>query len=151
VEYRCVGGISLSIFKIGERLLFMIDVNHPKVQKILQSKTLAYLATIGSHGEPQSSPMWFLWDGEYIKFTHTTTRQKYQNIQGDPRVSISISDVDDPYTNAEFRGMVERIDKDPDGTFYNTLADRYGSSWLYQGDPRVILSVKIHHIVGQNL
>jgi PPOX class probable F420-dependent enzyme len=129
----------------------MIDVNHPKVQKILQSKTFAYLATIGSHGEPQSSPMWFLWDGEYIKFTHTTTRQKYKNIQQDPRVSISIVDVDEPYTYAEFRGEVERIDKDPDGSFYNELADHYGSPFHYRGDPRVILCVKVHHIVGQNL
>jgi PPOX class probable F420-dependent enzyme len=130
---------------------FMIDIHHPKVQKILQSKAFAFLATIGSHGEPQSSPMWFLWDGEYLKFTHTTNRQKYRNIQRDPRVSISIVDGDDPYLYAEFRGVVERIDEDPDGTFYNVLSDRYESSWRYQGEPRVILSVKVHHIVGQGL
>jgi PPOX class probable F420-dependent enzyme len=140
-----------SIGDIAERLLFMADLNHPKVQKILQSKALAYLATIGPKGEPQSSPMWFLWDGEYIKFTHTTTRQKYQNIQHDPRVSISIADVDNPYTYAEFRGVVERIEEDPNGAFYNTLAKHYGVPWGYQGDPRVIFYVKVQHIVGQNL
>ena len=104
----------------------MADLNNPKVQKILQSKALAHLATIGSNGEPQSSPMWFLWDGEHMKFTHTTDRKKYQNIKRDPRVSISITDVDEPYTYAEFRGVVERIDEDPDGAFYNTLAEHYG-------------------------
>jgi hypothetical protein len=95
--------------------------------------------------------MWFLWDGEYIKFTHTTTRQKYQNIKRDPRVAISITDKDDPYTYAEFRGVVERIEADPNGAFYDTLAEHYGASWRYQGDPRVILYVKVHQIVGQNL
>lgn len=129
----------------------MADLQHPKVQKILQSKALAHLATIGSHGDPQSSPMWFLWDGEYIKFTHTTDRQKYQNIKRDPRVSISIVDVDIPYIYAEFRGVVERIDEDPEGAFYNTLADHYNSSGRYRGDPRVILYVKIQHVVGQGL
>lgn len=84
----------------------MTDLQNPKVQKILQSKAFAHLATLGVNGEPQSSPMWFLWDGEYIKFTHTTNRKKYQNIQRDPRVSISITDSDDPYTYAEFRGVV---------------------------------------------
>lgn len=129
----------------------MADLNNPKVQKILHSKAFAHLATLGPNGEPQSSPMWFLWDGEHIKFTHTTQRQKYQNIQRDPRVAISITDPDEPYTYAEFRGVVERIEDNPDGSFYNTLAEHYNSPSRYRGDPRVILYVKIEHVVGQNL
>ncbi|HEY3993212.1 MAG TPA: PPOX class F420-dependent oxidoreductase [Ktedonobacteraceae bacterium] len=129
----------------------MTDLNNSAVQKILQSKAFAHLATIGSNGEPQSSPMWFLWDGEYIKFTHTTNRKKYQNIKGDLRISISITDVDKPYTYVEFRSMVERIEDDPTGLFFNTLAEHYGAPIHYSGDPRVVLYVKIHHIVGQNL
>jgi len=129
----------------------MTDLNNLKVQKILQSKALAHLATIGSNGEPQSSPMWFLWDGEYIKFTHTTQRKKYQNIKRDPRVSISITDIDDSQIYAEFRGVVERIEDDPNGVFFNTLAEHYGAAVRYPGDPRVVLYVKIQHIVGQNL
>jgi PPOX class probable F420-dependent enzyme len=117
----------------------MTDLNTLKVQKILQSKTLAHLATIGSNGEPQSSPMWFLWDGEYIKFTHTTQRKKYQNIKRDPRVSISITDIDDPQVYAELRGVVERIEDDPNGIFFNTLAEHYGAAVRYPGDPRVDL------------
>jgi PPOX class probable F420-dependent enzyme len=129
----------------------MADLNNPKVQKILKSKAFAHLATIGPNGEPQSSPMWFLWDGEHIKFTHTTTRQKYRNIKRDPRVAISIVDIDNPYIFAEFRGVVERIEEDPNGDFYNTLAKHYGVPWGYRGDERVILYVKINHVTGQNL
>jgi PPOX class probable F420-dependent enzyme len=129
----------------------MIDLQNPKVQKILHSKAFAHLATLGSHGEPQSSPMWFLWDGDYIKFTHTTSRKKYQNIKRDPRVSISIIDRDEPYTYAEFRGVVERIEEDSDGTFFNTLAQHYETAFRNPGDPRVILYVKVQHIVGQKL
>lgn len=129
----------------------MADLDNPKVQKILHSKAMAHLATIGAHGEPQSSPMWFLWDGEHIKFTHTSERQKYQNIKRDPRVAISIADPDNPYIYAEFRGVVERIEEDPPGAFYDTLAVHYGSSGRYRGDPRVILYVKINRVVGQGL
>jgi hypothetical protein len=84
----------------------MADLNNPKVQKILHS-----------------------WDGEYIKFTTTPTRRKYQNIQRDPCVAVSITDVDDPYTYAEFRGLVERIEEDPTGAFHDTLAKHYGAPW----------------------
>ena len=126
----------------------MADLNSPKVQKILHSKAFAHLATIGPGGAPESSVMWFLWDGEYIKFTHTTQRQKYQNIKRDPRVAISIEDVDDPYTYAEFRGVVERIEEDPTGAFFDTLAEHYGSASRYRGDPRVVLCVKVQRVVG---
>jgi PPOX class probable F420-dependent enzyme len=129
----------------------MADLSNPKVQKILQSKAFAHLATVAPDGEPQSSPMWFLWDGEYIKFTHTTQRQKYRNIKRDPRVAISITDVDNPYTYAEFRGVVERIEEDPKGDFFNELAVHYGSPARWRGDPRVILYVKIQRIIGQDL
>ena len=129
----------------------MIDINSPKVQKILHEKTFAHLATIGASGEPQSSPMWFLWDGEYIKFTHTTQRQKYKNIQHEPRVAISINDADEPYTHVEFRGVVERIEEDPGGAFFNTLAEHYGTPYRNPSDPRVVLYVKVQHVSGQNL
>jgi Pyridoxamine 5'-phosphate oxidase len=42
----------------------MADLQNPKVQKILHSKQLPHLATIGRDGALESSPMWFLWDGE---------------------------------------------------------------------------------------
>jgi PPOX class probable F420-dependent enzyme len=126
----------------------MAGLQNPKVQKILRSKAFAHLATIGPDGAPQSSPTWFLWDGERIMFTHTTTRQKYRNIQRDPRVAVSITDVEAPYAYAELRGRVERIEPDPTGAFY-----RYPGQtlWGYQGDPRMILYVKIEYVASQNL
>jgi len=135
----------------GARREAMADVNNPNVQKILNSKQFAHVATIRPDGSPQSSPMWFVWDGEYLKFTHATNRQKYRNIRHDPRIAVSITDVDDPYTYAEFRGVVEHIEEDPGGTFYETLAKRYDAPWGYPGDPRVIFFMKIEHIAGQNL
>lgn len=129
----------------------MADLNNPKAQQILGAKGFAHVATIGPDGEPRSSPMWFLWDGDHLKFTHTTDRQKYRNIKRDPHVAVSIMDVDDPYTSAEFLGVVDRIEDDPNGAFYDTLAERYGSPGRDIGDPRVILYVKVDRVAGQNL
>ena len=38
----------------------MIPKTH---EDLLQSTALAHVATIGPHGEPQSNPVWFGWDG----------------------------------------------------------------------------------------
>ncbi len=82
----------------------MVDLQHPKVQRILHSKQFAHVATIRPDGSPQSSPMWFVWDGAYIQFTHATNRQKYRNIRRDPRIAVSITDVDDPSAMPSFAG-----------------------------------------------
>ncbi|QBD79654.1 PPOX class F420-dependent oxidoreductase [Ktedonosporobacter rubrisoli] len=126
----------------------MADLNHQEVQKILQSTGFAHLATLGPNGEPQSSPMWFMWDGEHLKFTHMPNRKKYQNIKRDPRVSVSITDVDNPYSYAEFRGVVTRIEDDLQGQFFDTLAERYGSPLRHTGEPRVILYVQVQRVAA---
>jgi PPOX class probable F420-dependent enzyme len=62
---------------------------------------------------------------ELVRFAHTTKRQKYRNVQRNPRVAMSSSDPDDPYRYLEVRGDVERIEPDPAVSFFLRLKDRY--------------------------
>nr|WP_273842423.1 PPOX class F420-dependent oxidoreductase [Rubrobacter calidifluminis] len=96
-----------------------------KFEDLLRSKALAHVATVGPKGEPQSNPVWFDWDGEYIKFSQTKTRQKYRNLRRDPRVALSIVDPENPYRYLEVRGVVERIEDDPNFDFINAMAKKY--------------------------
>ena len=93
-------------------------------QDLLGSTALAHVATIGPHGEPQNNPVWFDWDGEHVKFSQTKARQKYRNLNRDPRIALSIVDPEDPYRYLEIRGVVERIDEDPDRAFINAMAKK---------------------------
>lgn len=93
---------------------------------LLEGPHYVHLGTIRPDGSPQVNPMWFSWDGEFVRFTNTVTRQKYRNVQADPRVSFSIIDPEQPLHYLEVRGTVERIDPDPTGAFYVELARRYG-------------------------
>ncbi len=97
-------------------------------EDILESTTLAHIATIGPHGEPQNNPVCFGWDGEHVKFSQTKTRQKYRNVQRHPRVALSLVDPDNPYRYLEVRGKVVRIDEDPDLDF-KTRWRRSTSAW----------------------
>ena len=80
---------------------------------LLERPLYGHLATTRPDGSVQVSPMWFDWDGELLRFAHTTKRQKYRNVQRNPRVAMSISDPDNPYRYLEVRGDVERIEPDP--------------------------------------
>jgi PPOX class probable F420-dependent enzyme len=93
---------------------------------LLERPLYAHLATIRPDGKPQVNPMWFAWDGEYVRFTNTTVRQKYKNVTAHPEVALSINDPEQPYRYLEVRGTVERIDDDSDGAFFAELAGRYG-------------------------
>ncbi|MDP8948146.1 MAG: PPOX class F420-dependent oxidoreductase [Actinomycetota bacterium] len=100
-------------------------------QDLPGSTALAHVATIGPKGEPQSNPVWFHWDGEHVRFSQTKTRQKYRNLNRDPRIALSIVDPDDPFRYLEIRGAVERIEEDADLAFNHR-----------PGDERVVVLVR---------
>lgn len=116
---------------------------------LLHTTALLHVATIGPKGEPQNNPVWFDWDGQHILFSQTKTRQKYHNVQRDPRVALSIVDPQNPYRYLEIRGKVVRIDEDPDKAFINKLAKKYLGVDEYPynqpGDERVIIVVEPEH------
>jgi PPOX class probable F420-dependent enzyme len=116
---------------------------------LLEQPVLAHVATVGPHGEPQNNPVWFGWDGENLTFSQTTGRQKYRNVQDEPRVALSIVDASNPFRYLEIRGTVERIDPDPGNAFINSMAKKYMGEdiypWHRPGDERVVLVVRPEH------
>ena len=111
---------------------------------LLDRPLFAHLATIRPDGSPQSNVMWYVWDGERIRMTHTKTRQKFRNFAHDPRVALSILDPDNPYRYLEIRGSVEKIeDDDAAASFYQSLMQRYGSVYpVPDADVRVIVTIR---------
>ncbi len=114
-------------------------------ESLLERPVYGHLATVRPDGRAQVNPMWFDWDGELLRFTHTTKRQKYRNITHNPNVAMSVIDPDNSYRYLEVRGAVEEIIPDPTGAFYLQLNDRY-SGPLTEPPPdkadRVIIVVR---------
>ncbi len=96
---------------------------------LLKRPLFGHLATIRPDGSPQVNPMWFRWDGEFLRFTSTTIRRKYRNVRRDPRVALSVNDPDQPYRYLEVRGLVDRIEPDQGCEFFTGLAARYGMTY----------------------
>jgi PPOX class probable F420-dependent enzyme len=118
-------------------------------EDILESTALAHVATIGPHGEPQNNPVWFDWDGEHLKFSQTKTRQKYQNLNRDGHIALSIVDPENPYRYLKIRGEVVRIEEDPDLDFITFMAKKYLGLDKYPyhqpGDERVVVFGRPEH------
>ena len=109
---------------------------------LLERPLFAHLATVRPDGAPQSGLMWFAWDGERARFSHTRARQKVRNLAHEPRVSFHLVDPDNPYRTLEVRGRVESIDADVDATFYRSLQARYDMVVpVFDADVRVVITV----------
>ena len=117
---------------------------------LLESTAVAHIATLGPDGAPQNSPVWFGWDGTYLRFTQVTRLQrKVQNLRREPRVAVSIVDPANPYRYLEIRGTVERIDPDPDGAYIDAMASKYLGEerypWGTPGDEYVVVVIRPEH------
>jgi len=84
---------------------------------LLERPLFAHIATLRPDGNPQSSVMWFAWDGDRVRFSHTKNRQKYRNLEYEPRVSFHVQDPDNPYRTLEVRGRVASMAPDAEAVF----------------------------------
>lgn len=72
----------------------MLDTQTPEGQhadRRLRQEPIIWLTTVNGAGQPQSSPVWFLWDGGTI-LIYSRPSQKVNNITRHPRVSLHLND-----------------------------------------------------------
>ena len=109
---------------------------------LLERPLFAHLATIRPDGSPQSSVMWFAWDGQRVRFSHTVhVRSTTTSLPMDVRIPRPGSRECVPDSRGP--GRVESMDPDTDATFYRSLQQRYGSDVpVLDADVRVVIVVE---------
>jgi len=93
-------------------------------RRLLDGRNFATIATVSRDGSPQASVVWILRDGDTVLFSSTSGRQKVRNLTRDPRISISIFDVENPYNSAEIRGHAV-LAEDATGSLPRDLSQKY--------------------------
>ena len=78
----------------------------PKVVELARGKNFAALTTLLPDGHPQTQVMWVDADDDHLLINTEVHRQKFKNVERDPRVTIAIWDGEDPYRFVEVRGEV---------------------------------------------
>jgi PPOX class probable F420-dependent enzyme len=87
---------------------------HPEVLELARGKNFATITTLLPDGHPQSQVMWVGTDGEFLLVNTEVHRQKFRNVERDPRVTLTIWDREDPYRFVEVRGEVVEKVKGPE-------------------------------------
>ncbi|MDN0194916.1 PPOX class F420-dependent oxidoreductase [Streptomyces sp. S.PNR 29] len=120
------------------------------VRALLDGKNFASVATLGPDGSPQNSVVWIKREGDTVVFSSTDGRQKVRNLRRDPRISLSVFDLANPYTSVEIRGTAEILPDEGKRLPYE-LAHKYlGIDPPAEKDDevRVIIRVVPRKIVG---
>jgi PPOX class probable F420-dependent enzyme len=122
----------------------------PDTHKDLLNAQVGVLGTIGASGRPQLSATWFLAEGDTVKISLNTARQKVKNLRADPKVSFLILAPDNPYKYVELRGDAE-ITADDDYSFADKLGAKYGANLRERDQPgevRVVVTIKPARVVA---
>ena len=113
---------------------------------LLKTPGMATLTTNGPDGYPQSTALWYHFDGEVIRLVMQATTQKAKNLQRDPRCSFILIDPADSHHVIEVRADAElTIEQGEDYPLASMIVGHYGSSMANMsnpGAPRVIATLR---------
>lgn len=123
----------------------------PDQVEFLRKRQFGHVATLNRDGSPQVTAMWVDTDGEALLLNTAIGRVKERNLRRDPRISISLTDVDDPYLTLTVSGRAELVEEG--GVEHiNFLADKYHGDPNYPlapGERRVIIRVVPEKLGGR--
>lgn len=119
---------------------------------LFDKKAFGHLATVMPGGQPQVNPVWCELDGGQVVVNSAKGRQKDKNMRRDPRVTIAISDPDNPYRYLEVRGKVVEITENGADAHIDKLARKYLGADRYPyrqpGEVRVIYRIEPERITS---
>jgi PPOX class probable F420-dependent enzyme len=92
-------------FTKGE--VMMLNPDNPKhadADQRLRSEPIIWLTTVNGSGQPQSSPVWFLWDGSGFLIFGSKNGPKTPSIRANPLVSLHLDGDGNGGGNVIFEG-----------------------------------------------
>ena len=119
----------------------------PEVRRLLDRPNYAHVATLLPDGAPHSVPVWIAVEGDNLAILTGPGSRKARNIERDPRVAISLIDVDQPFLSALIRGqVVELVDLDRAWEIIDRISQKYtGQPYPLRTD-RIVLLIKPEHV-----
>lgn len=122
-------------------------------KQLATGANFAALSTLMPDGQPQTQVMWVDADDTHILINTEIGRQKWNNVERDPRVTVTVIDRDNPYHYAEVRGRVAEVVRGAEARSHiDKLSNKYTGK-DYNPDAikteRVILRIEPTKVRGQ--
>ncbi len=119
---------------------------------LFEKKAFAHLACHLSDGSILVNPVWCALEGDRAVINSAQGRLKDRAMRRDNKVTVCISDPDDPYRYLELRGTVAEITTDGADEAIDRLAKKYTGADRYGGhrpdQTRVTVTIAVEHTTG---
>ena len=89
---------------------------------------MIWLTTVRSDGQPQSVPVWFLWEGETFLIYFQPNQQKLKNIGRNARVGLHLNANDRGGDVMRAEGTAEVVEDIPPANEVGEYLEKYGES-----------------------
>ena len=99
-----------------------------RADRRLREEGIIWLTTVRSDGQPQSVPVWFLWDGETFLIYSQPGRQKLKNIGRNPRVGLHLNSNARGGDVVRVEGTAEVAENVPPATDVGEYVEKYRES-----------------------
>ncbi len=124
----------------------------PALKRLATGKNFAALTTLMPDGQPQTQLMWVHADDDHVIINTEVGRQKFRNVERDPRVTVTIFDTANPYAYVEVRGRVDEVvHGDAARKNIDELSEKYtgGPYAMSIGTDRVVLKVAPEKVISR--
>jgi PPOX class probable F420-dependent enzyme len=123
-----------------------------EVREKLRQPMFWHLGTINPDGSPTSTPVWVDVEDGHVIVNTALGRRKEQNVRRDPRVVLSTTDTENPYSWIEIRGkVVDFVEGEPADRSIDALAKKYLGEDTYPfrtpTERRVILRIEPSQVI----
>ena len=128
------------------------SITDPSIKSLFENKNFAFVATSMKDGSPHVTPTWVDIENNYILINTAIGRVKQKNVARDPRVSVSVADMNNPYHMVTVNGeIVEQVKGEEAERHIDKLAKKYLNKDKYPGrapgEKRILLKIKPKKVV----
>jgi PPOX class probable F420-dependent enzyme len=118
-------------------------------EELLKAKNFCHVATLRADGSVHGVPVWVDIQGGQPVVNSAEGRAWPTNLQRDPRVTLTVQNMENPYEYLEVRGRVSEITREGADEHIDSLAKKYMDKDEYPlrqpGEQRVIIRVEPEH------
>jgi len=121
-----------------------------RAKELLEDKNFCQVGTLRTDGSPQVNPVWVDIEGGMPTLNTAEGRAWPRNLERDPRVTLSVQNLQNPYEYVEIRGRVAERTHDGADAHIDALAKKYLGQDVYPyrqpGEQRLIIRVEPDHV-----
>jgi len=122
-------------------------------ERILGEPVTGTLCIVDAKGDPNATPVWFLWSNGKILISTHARRQKHVNALRAGRGSFSVIDPQNPSHYVELRGSLD-VTSDPEFITRDAVVRKHGHPDGAAFDPasaeRVVLALTPDRVLGRH-